>query len=277
MTVTRTAALAVTAALALTTASTVFAQAAQESAADLAAMKARSNISIMEGVLERAVVLGANNLNRRVRAVAPQDVLLLTGEASARGFRLDGYGLFFDVEVPVLRQSVAWSLRALMDQSGVPLGVALSELRVYVQSVQDPRTRQSLERALHRIELQVGGDVNGLTVASAASPGPAPSPSPKLSPAALAWLNDPNGAYTSEVKGALIDAMLEHSAALGIASGEYLTVAARDNERPSRVDSGAGDDVSSIILRIKGSDLQALLAGRMTLDEARRRVEVREY
>ncbi len=277
MTVTRTAVVAVTAALVLTAAPGGFAQAERESAAALASMKARSNMSIMEGVLERAVVLGANNLNRRVRAVAPQDVLLLTGEASARGFRLEGYGFFFDVEVPVLRQSVAWSLRALMDQSGVPLGVALSELRTYVQSVQDARTRQSLEQALRRIELQVGGDVNGLTAVAAAAPGAAPAPSPKLSAAALAWLNDPNGAYTSEVKGALIDAMLEHSAALGIAPGEYLTVAARDNERPSRVDSGAGDDVSSIILRIKGSDLQALLSGRVTLEEARRRVEVREY
>src|ERR1700757_896122 len=75
-------------------------------------LKARSNISIMEGVLQRAVVTGAENLNRRVRTVAPQDVLLLTGGAEARGFRLDGYGVFFDVEVPVLRQSVAWSLRA---------------------------------------------------------------------------------------------------------------------------------------------------------------------
>lgn len=274
---TRTAAFVVAAALTLAAAPAAFAQAEKESATALAAMKARSNISIMEGVLERAVVLGANNLNRRVRAVAPQDVLLLTGEASARGFRLEGYGLFFDVEVPVLRQSVAWSLRALMDQSGVPLGVALAELRTYVQSVPDVRARQSLEQALRRIELQVGGDVNGLTATAAAAPGASPAPSPKLSPAALAWLNDPNGAYTSEVKSALIDAMLEHSAALGIASGEYLTVAARDNQRPSRVDAGAGDDVSSITLRIKGSDLQSLLAGRLTIEEARRRVEVREY
>lgn len=252
------------------------AQAGKESAADRA-VKARSNISIMEGVLERAVVLGANSLNRRVRAVAPQDVLLLAGEASARGFRLEGYGVFFDVEVPVLRQSVAWSLRALMDQSGVPLGAALTELRNYVQTVPDPRARQSLEQALRRVELQVGGDVTGAPgVTAAAAPGTAAT-GPKLSPAALAWLSDPNGAYTAEVKNALIDAMLEHSTALGIAPGEYLTVAARDNERPSRVDASSGDDVSSIVLRIKGSDLQALVSGRLTIEEARRRVDVREY
>ena len=110
---------AVTAGLMLAVVPEAFAQ-ADGAASAREAMKSRSNLSIMEGVLERAVILGANNLNQRVRAVTPQDVLLLTGEARVRGFRLHGYGLFFDVEVPVLRQSVAWSLQALLDQGGLP-------------------------------------------------------------------------------------------------------------------------------------------------------------
>jgi hypothetical protein len=36
-------------------------------------------------------------------------------------------------------------------------------------------------------------------------------------------------------------------------------------------------DVTTIQLRIKGADLLALHAGRLTPDEARKRVEVREY
>jgi len=36
-------------------------------------------------------------------------------------------------------------------------------------------------------------------------------------------------------------------------------------------------DFSTIIFRVKGSDLAAFRAGKMTLEEARQKVEVREY
>lgn len=235
------------------------------------AAKVRSNLSIMEGVLERAVVLGADSLNRRIRALAPQDPpLLLAGEVDVRGFRLDGYGVFFDVEVPVLRQSVAWSLRALMDQGGVPLTVALNQLRAYVRTAADAQTRQSLERALQRLEMQVGaGDSRAVTPAAASSSGAVAPP-----PEALEWLSNPNAVYTAAVKAALVDAMLEHSQALAIGADEWLTIAARDNE--SRRHPGQGDDGGTITLRVKGSDLAALRAGRITVEDARRRVEIRE-
>lgn len=228
--------------------------------------RARSNLSIMEGVLQRAVVLGADNLNRRVRAISPQDPpLLLAGEAEVRGFRLEGYGVFFDVEVPVLRQSVAWSLRALMDQSGVPLATALDQLRAAVRSVADTRMRQSLETALQRVELQVGGPD---------TPGAGPRRGTTPAPAALDWLNDAGGAYTAEVRHALVDAMLEHSQALGLGADEWLIVAARDNERRDRLSQG--DETATITLRVMGGDLAALRAGRITAEEARSRVQVRE-
>jgi len=241
---------------------------ARRTAAATDAAKARSNLSIMEGVLERAVVFGAESLNRRVRVLSPQDPpLLLAGSAEVRGFRLDGYGVFFDVEVPVLRQSVAWSLRALMDQGGVPLAVALSQLKAYVRSAADVQTRTSLERALHRLEMQVGAPEPGGV--ATATPASAPPP-----PEATEWLSNPNGAYTSAVKSALIDAMLEHSHALAVGPDDWLTIAARDNE--SRMQPNQGDDGGTITLRVKGRDLAALRAGAITMEEARRRVEVRE-
>ena len=259
-------------ALVLLLAPAVFAQPGQTAAARQEQVKARYNVSIMEGVLEAAVTHGAQNLIQRVKAVAPGDMLLLAGTAEVRGYQLEGYGLFFDVEVPMLRQSVAWTLRALIDQNGVPLAVALQELRAYVRSVQDPQTKESLEGALWRIELQVG------PTSAAGAPDSAPasaSGAPVISADALIWLNDPNGAYTSEVKKALVDAVLEHSGTLSIGADEWLTVAARDNERRDRLNPG--DDVRTIILRVKGSDLTAFRSGRITLDEARKRVEVREY
>ena len=236
-------------------------------------IRARSNLSIMEGVLEGAVILGANTLVQRVRAVVPEDVLLLSGEAHARGFRLEGYGLFFDVAVPVLRQSVAWSLRALMDQSGVPLSAALAELRTYVHSVSDPRERRSLKLALQRIELQVGAGTGGM-VPTAVGAAVSPPAALEIPPAALAWLSDPDGAYTAEVKSALVDAMLEHSGGLAIEPDEWLTVAARDNARRHRLNPG--DEGRSITLRVQGRDLAELHAGRLSIDEARRRVVVQQ-
>jgi hypothetical protein len=172
--------------------------------------------------------------------------------------------VFFDVEVPVLRQSVAWSLRALMDQGGMPLAVALDQLRSYVRAAADVRMRQSLETALQRVELQVSTSEFGVGAQHQGVP---------TVPAALEWLKDPNGAYTTEVQGTLVDAMLEHSQALGLGADEWLTVAARDNKPPSR--TGQGDDGVTITLRVKGSDLAAARAGRLTQEQVHGRVQVR--
>lgn len=106
-------------------------------------------------------------------------------------------------------------------------------------------------------------------MAPAAAASSTPSP-----PEAIEWLRNPNGAYTSAVKTAIVDAMLEHSQALGIGPDEWLTVAARDNE--FRTQLMPGDDSSTITFRVRGSDLAAFRAGRLTADEARRRVEIRE-
>src|SRR5258705_11336629 len=63
-------------------------------------VKARQKISMMESVLESAVANGADSLMRAVRAVMPPDALMMTGAPSARGFRLEGYGVVFDCGVP---------------------------------------------------------------------------------------------------------------------------------------------------------------------------------
>jgi len=79
------------------------------------------------------------------------------------------------------------------------------------------------------------------------------------------------------VKAALIDAMLENSGALALAPEEWLTVAARDNVPRDPLVPSDTADFSTVIFRIKGSDLAAFRAGRLALDEARQKVEVREY
>jgi hypothetical protein len=88
-------------------------------------------------------------------------------------------------------------------------------------------------------------------------------------------IRDPNALYTETVKNALIDAMLDHGGPIGIGGDEWLTIAAKDAEGP--LSPNEPYDAATIVLRIKGSDLSAFRADRLTRDEARRRVEVREF
>jgi hypothetical protein len=259
-------------------------------------VQARYNIFVMEGVLERAVAHGADQLRRQMQRVAP-DLQLLTGDAQARGFRLDGYGVFFDVGVPVMRQSVLWTWRTMF-YDNAPAGSTLQQLKASIERiVVDPREKATLMQMLKRVEAQVGGPA--APAGGAAAPVVATSPSddravpanertvqaldapqpvapPTVGPEEAALLDDPNGAYEREVVNALIDAMLKHSGSISIGADEWLTVAAHDTEHRSRLASQPYD-LLTIVLRVKGSDLAALRADRITLEEARKRVEVREF
>ncbi|MBM3817849.1 MAG: hypothetical protein FJW14_02355 [Acidimicrobiia bacterium] len=247
------------------------------------ARQAREQVSMMEGVLVRAVQNGVNNLRRRVREVMPDDALLQGGFPQVHGFRLDGYGVFFAVQVPGLRPSMAWTIQTMND-TGRRLASDLAQMRRYVQSVQDARMRTELERTLQRIQRGIGpvppaaasqpepGRVEaaaltapGAPVAAAAAAAQDPAPLP-----------DPSELYTEEVKTALVDAMIQYSGALSVGPNEWLTVAARDNE-PTNPLTQSDPEVMTILLRIKGSDLTAHRAGRLTLEETRARVEVQEF
>jgi hypothetical protein len=67
-----------------------------------------------------------------------------------------------------------------------------------------------------------------------------------------------------------------YSQGLSIAPDEWLTVAARDRGE-SGVSTDDPFDATTIQIRIKGADLLSFHAGRLTRDEARKRVDVREY
>jgi len=258
---------------------------------------ARQRVFMMEGVLERAVQIGVDSLRQRVRTVLPDDTLLLSGAPEVRGFRLDGYGVMFDVEVPALRRSMAWSLRT-MNESAALVARDLAQMRAMLQTIPDPRARAEFERSLRRVQQQVGpvgagapgvatgqpgpGTVNATTTATAsattvASTSVTPA-EPQLTPQPDAQLlQDPSEAYTQEVKAALVDAMIENSGPLAIGPEEWLTVAARDNVQVDRFMPGDPSEVSTIVLGIKGSDLAAYRAGRITADEVRKRVTIREF
>jgi hypothetical protein len=261
---------------------------------------ARYKVRVMEGVLEKSVAQAALRLNEQLQRVSP-DLIQLAGAAHARGYRLEGYGLFFDVEVPAaMRQTMGWTARVMrQQQQGV--AEALGSLKRITGDL-DPKSRAEAERAMQQLELVVrpmprlrgssmsgapmGGPTGGGAMAASSSgeapPPPADAAAPAAAPAvpdvppadAMLWRN-PDLAYEEQVREALIGAMLEWGALLPLGSDEWLTVAARDNQ--DVVMPGNAPDVVTIILRVKGSDLADRLAGRVPLEELRRRVEVTEF
>jgi hypothetical protein len=241
-------------------------------------VRARQRISMMEGVLERAVSNGADNLLRQVRTVMP-DSPRLTGNPEVRGFRLEDYGIFFDVEVPGLSLPVTWPLRQIqIVQPSRDLQAAMTQLRVLMAQIDgvDTQTREGFAQVLSRLERaqMMPVTVNRSVSASRLAPGLL---SAGQSQVIADMVDDPQQGYTREIRTSLIDAMLENSGPLELGPDEFLTVAARDNMPGIPLIPGDATDFSTLILRVRGSDLAAFRGGRLTIEEARERVDVREY
>lgn len=240
--------------------------------------QSRYQIGVMERVLEGAVEHGATLTRDRLQAALPAQ-MLISENARVRGFRLDGYGVFFDIEVPSLEGTLAWSFRTL-DQNDLGLESALKALKAHIDAAGDV----NLEQAFRRIELQVG-PTNALV-----RPNTAPVPGARTLAGSAAAVpndeaaqapadpivNDPIEAYRTEVKQAVMDAMLDHSGPLAIGADEWLTVAARGYEDRPRL-APADSNQRTVIIRIHGADLSAFRAGRIARDEALQRMDVRVF
>ena len=150
-------------------------------------------------------------------------MVMLAGMPRARGFRLDDYGVMFDVEFPSMRRSMVWSL-------------------------------QELERT---------NTANANAALRTAQPGSGVQP---------------REIYQSEITDALLNVILDYPGALGIGPGEWLTVAARETVVDRRfVNGGVIEAPMTVILRMKGSDLQALREHKLSRDEVLTKVDVRHY
>jgi len=246
--------------------------------------QARYQVGAMERVLEAAVEHGATVIRDRVQALAPTEMILLDA-ARVRGFRLEGYGVFFDVTVPSFEWSTLWSLRTL-DQNNLGLESALGKIKAYVEHSSDADVQQ----AFKRIELQVApvavaqsrlapstagaarnavGSAATVNDQAAGRSGGAPRPDDNI-------LSDPNEAYRSEVMQALQDAMLDHGAPLRIGPDEWLTIAARGDEERTRL-APADTNKQTIVVRLRGADLSAFLSGQLTREEALKRIELKVF
>ena len=138
------------------------------------------------------------------------------------------------------------------------------------------------EQSLRRLQAQVGpvpaladpaaAGERGLLRAAAAGAAPAAD---AIAPVPMPIMRDPGGAYRDAIKSALIDAMLEHSRGMSLRPDEWLSVAAHRGDSPM----GPNEIVTTttLVLRIKGSDLAIYDADRTRKDEIRKRVEAREF
>lgn len=255
---------------------------AKSPATTRAEAQSRYEIGQMERVLEGAVEHGAALTRDRLKAVLPPGDTQVSGEnAHARGFRLDGYGVFFDIVVPpfdVTETTLAWSVRTL-DQNDLGLESAMKELQTFVKNAGDA----NLQQALKRVELQVGpatlartaidrGPSQPREATGSAAATDADTPAHAQDPI----LNDLNDAYRGEVVQALKDAMLDHSASLGIRPDDWLTIAARGNDDRPRL-APADINGKTAILRLRGAELMAYLARQISKEEALTRIEVRVF
>ena len=250
----------------------------------------RYQITTMERVLEGAVEHGAKVTRDRLHTAGFPPEMLLSDNARVRGYRLDGYGLFFDVAVPMLEGSLTWSLQTL-DQNNLGLQSALTALRSLVEKSGDT----NFEQAMKRIELQVAPvSINSaaptpiltgartVTGSAAVAPDPAPAAAPDPAsaaptrPAPDAILDDPVEAFRAEIRDALMNAMLDHGAALRLAPTDLLTIAARGSDDRT-VLGPLNDEAQTIMISVTAADLTAYLSGQIGRDEARQRMTVRVF
>jgi hypothetical protein len=230
----------------------------------------RSQISIMEGVLERAVGEGIRGAVSEMPDIFGP--WIWGAPPRARGFKIDGYGVFFDVEVPELPASITWSLQVINRNNDVAVVDELNQLRLMIGNVSDPKTKADLMRVLSRVESHVSGAalsdspvrvVNGQVVTAA----PAKTPPPP----------SPGQVYTTAVKKALVNVMLEQGRdMMQIAPEDWFTIAACDSQGSGRIAPGE-PELMTLYLSIRGRDLAALRAGQITLEEAAKRIVEKNY
>ncbi|MCC7186489.1 MAG: hypothetical protein IT185_09635 [Acidobacteria bacterium] len=197
----------------------------------------RFQFQLMEGILTNAVRQGAVEVVMRAQTMTIG--ALFMGEAKAKGFPLDGYGIVFDIEIPIIRESAVIASQMMVPPP--PPG---------------PRT------------VAGRGATPAATTRSAGVVTEDPMARSPIVPDA--FLTEPNQFYRNAVRDKLVDAMLDYSQALKIAATESLSVVARSEDDP--MPNSLYDDSRTLILRITGADLALFHEGKITREEARKRV-----
>jgi hypothetical protein len=228
-------------------------------------------MAVMEDAFQRAVeVVHGRALEALQVSAGMPAMFTLEGNTRARAFRIEGYGVFFDVDLPPIPRSVEWSFRVL--DTGAALGPDIEQLNEQVKRINDPRITRMLDPIVRSMQAKVAAG----SVASGGA-GQAPDDKMDVGVKTVASANrasaDPFASYIGELKKTLVQIMLEYGPTIRLNADDWLHVAAREMS-PKLLPGNPTD--ATITLRIKAGDLAALKAGRLSPDEAARRVEVKE-
>jgi hypothetical protein len=236
---------------------------AQRAAAAADALQ-RRQMRMFEGALQTSVRQGGEALVRQQAPELPHSLQLTANDPQVRGFAPPlGGGLYFYVAIPEIRVLIT---ELFMDQ-----------LR--------PPTEQPLRQAGRTRQGPPVNAASGLAGAQVAQPDPmttspegANAPVPDDGRCSLRTTRSPSVPmldylYAVSVCDALMDAMLDNSGALSVKEGEWLTIMLA----PEAVGPGVINPTSShtTYLQIQGSDLLAYRQGKLTRDEARKRIEMK--
>jgi hypothetical protein len=173
----------------------------------------------------------------------------MTTDAHAKGFILDGYGVFVYVEIPALDLNLT-------------VGLMLDQIeRDAQQKAESDQGKADDAKPVSNRPPELKAD-------------PVPV-IPKTAREALKSVMDTGEKYRNEVKLQLTDAMLDFSKNLELKPDESLSVAARGSD--GALTPGEILQLTTVVLRVKGSVLADYLAGRLTKEEARAKVEVRQF
>ena len=216
-------------------------------------MRRHEQINLFEGTLEKAVTNAARHVAKDVQSRTSNAASFFTGDARAKGFILDGYGVFVYVEIPAL------------------------DLSLTMMNYQIEQNLDRLERGAQRkAEADTAkGEASPVSNRPPEVKPESPTVIPKTNRELLQSVMDTGQNYRNEVKLALTDAMLDFTKNLELKPDEWLSVAARGSD--GALTPGEILQLTTVVLRIKGSDLSDYLAGRLTREEARAKVEVRQF
>lgn len=211
----------------------------------------RSQIMTFEDVLKRAIELAGEDFSRQVQEQLRPSVPIQFGFDPAgpivRGWPIESYGYHFDVQVPDVAETGMLILRLLPRQPAPPVRRPDAETRPVASGgglvKDDP----------------MGGGV-------ASPPAPAPASGPAF---------DPNTAYRENVRAALIDAIINNPGVLTLRATDMVAVSA----------AGVGQTPlyrlsprsTRLTLYISGADLAALREGRLSREEARKRIREQSF
>jgi len=220
------------------------------------------HIRQLEAMLTNAVKAGASSLAAQLQA--EPNSLFVTNNARARGHELEDYGVFFDVDVPTIMPSVLWAVQTRQQQ--------LQDYYALREVVTDPKQNDGMRR-MAQVEARRLERVLGLAPSQQQPPpGVAVATTVDVPPVReIVDRRDPNELYTEAIKSKLIDAMLSYGSALRMDDAEWLTIAARASDTTP----GQLDDSASILIRIKGADLNAFMLKKITRDEVLKRIEIK--